>query len=149
MCIRDSYDAVVVPECETLRASTLERLEKFRDQGGRLIFMGKCPRYMDAVVSDRPAALYDQADKAGQVITFERQDLLAALDDFREVELREADGTRTTNLLYQLRMDGQEKWLFIARGTEPYNKDIPRKREIRLRIKGLYAPCLLYTSRCV
>lgn len=141
-----SYDAVVVPECETLRASTLERLEKFRDQGGRLIFMGKCPRYMDAVVSDRPAALYDQADKAGQVIMFERQDLLAALDDFREVELREADGTRTKNLLYQLRMDGQEKWLFIARGTEPYNKDIPRKREIRLRIKGLYAPVLFNTQ---
>jgi hypothetical protein len=34
-----AYEAVVVPACETLRSTTLERLEAFADAGGKLIFM--------------------------------------------------------------------------------------------------------------
>ena len=34
-----AYDAVVVPACETLRSTTLERLEAFRAAGGKLLFI--------------------------------------------------------------------------------------------------------------
>ena len=38
-----TYDAVIVPGCETLRSTTLERLEAFRQAGGRLIFLAEAP----------------------------------------------------------------------------------------------------------
>lgn len=43
-----AYDAVIVPGCETLRSTTLERLEAFAGAGGRLIFIGDAPKYENA-----------------------------------------------------------------------------------------------------
>ena len=48
-----AYDAVVVPGCETLRSTTLERLEAFQRAGGRLIFLGDAPRYAEAKPDER------------------------------------------------------------------------------------------------
>lgn len=128
------YDVVVVPGCETLRSSTLERLEAFQRAGGKLIFMGEPPRYTDAVESDRPAALYAAADK----IPFNRASLLQALEPYRTVELRNSNGAYTDDLLYQLRCDGDCRWLFVAKAKNPYNHDIPQKQPIRVTVNGLF-----------
>lgn len=127
-----AYDVIVVPGCENLRASTLERLEAFRAAGGKLIFMGDAPRYADAVESTRPAELY----AASEHIPFYRSSLLDALKDYRTVDIREESGVYTNNLLYQMRRDGDCKWLFIANGKLPYNHDITRKQKIRISIPG-------------
>lgn len=52
------YDVIVVPGCETLRSSTLDRLEKFREDGGRVIFLGEAPTLEDAQPSDRGERLF-------------------------------------------------------------------------------------------
>ncbi|MBQ8356786.1 MAG: hypothetical protein IJX39_03150 [Clostridia bacterium] len=127
-----AYDVIVVPGCETLRSTTLERLEAFRKAGGRLIFMGDAPRYVDALENDRPLALYKAADR----ISFSRSALLDALDSYRTVEIRNKDGQLSDNLLYQLRRDNENKWLFIANGKLPYNHDISRQQKIRIALKG-------------
>ncbi len=126
------YDAIVVPDCETLRSSTLERLEQFRKDGGKLIFMGGAPVYEDAVPSERGKKLYDEST----VITFDRAKLLTALDDNRTVTLRFDDGSLTDGYMYQMRQDNDCKWLFVARTCEPYNKDVFRSRDIRINLKG-------------
>ena len=36
-----AYDVILVPGCETLRSTTLERLETFAGNGGQLIFLGQ------------------------------------------------------------------------------------------------------------
>lgn len=139
------YDVVIVPGCETLRQSTVERLETFRAAGGRLIFMEKAPALMDGMESAMPGQLYE----AAHAIPFERYALLEELKDFREVEIREGDGTLAKDMLYQMREEqgkrGAVRWLFIARGKEPYNKDIVRKRRIRVKVRGSYIPELLDT----
>ena len=56
-----AYDAILVPGCETLRATTLERLEAFQAAGGRLIFLGNAPQLEDARPSGRGQALYQAA----------------------------------------------------------------------------------------
>lgn len=56
-----AYDAVVVPGCQTLRSTTLERLEAFASAGGKLIFLGDAPKYENAVLSDRGRNLWQQA----------------------------------------------------------------------------------------
>lgn len=136
-----SYDVVIVPACETLRATTLERLKAFRAAGGRLIFLGACPKYVDALPSDEPKALYD----ASEHVDFNRVAVLQALEDVRFVDVRRPDGTRSDSLLYQLRRDGDAFWLFLAQGKEPQSPDIDPAEELRITLNGEFAPVLYDT----
>ena len=136
-----AYDAVVVPGCETLRATTLERLEAFQRAGGRLIFLGNAPSYTDAKPDDRGAKLYAQSQRA----EFSQEAVLTALEPVRLIDVRNEDGTRTDNLVHQLRRDGDGLWLFLAHSRDPYNKDIPHRQEIRLTVAGEYAAQLYDT----
>lgn len=138
---RMKYDVVIVPSCETLRATTCERLREFRRAGGRLIFMGSAPKYLDAVPSDEPRRLYDSAEHIG----FTRGELLTALDSARTVDIRQSSGELTGNLVHQLRRDGDGMWLFIAQGKHPYNKDISRKQSIKITINGIWRPTVYDT----
>ena len=126
------YDAIVVPDCETLRSSTLERLEKFREQGGKLIFVGNAPTYENALKSDRGRKLYEKS----VCISFDRARLLSALEDNRTVTLRYADGKLTDDFIYQLRKDNDCEWLFISHCCEPYNKDVFRSKNLRIILSG-------------
>ena len=131
-----AYDVILVPGCETLRSSTLERLESFAAAGGKLIFLGEAPKYENARVSSRGTDLYS----ASQRIEFSKVALLNALEENRLVEIRNADGKLTENLLHQLRRDGDSLWLFIAHGTKPYHKQIPRSQHIRITLPGQWKP---------
>ena len=127
-----AYDVILVPGCETLRSSTLERLEAFASKGGKLIFLGEAPKYENARPSSRGAQLYEIA----HCIEFSKAAVLDSLDLHRTVEIRGADGKLTENLLHQLRRDGDGLWLFIAHGEKPYHKDIPIRQEIRITLPG-------------
>ncbi len=129
-----AYDAIVVPGCETLRSSTLDRLEAFQNAGGKLIFLGDAPTLADAVPSGRGKALWQKS----RHISYSCEALLSALDDERIVDIRNADGSRTSNLVHQLRRDGHSLWLFIAHCCEPYSKDIPVGQEVRITINGSF-----------
>ncbi|MBQ2732527.1 MAG: hypothetical protein IJF74_00055, partial [Clostridia bacterium] len=136
------YDIVVIPECETLRSTTLERLEAFKAAGGRLVFMGDAPKYEDAVPSDRGRALFDSSDR----IAFSKGALLEALSGERTVEIRDNNGVYTTNLLHQIRRDTNGLWLFVAHCTEPYNKDVATRQLISIYVNGKYKPQLWDTA---
>ncbi len=129
---RMEYDAVIVPDCETMRSTTLERLEKFREQGGKLIFMGNAPSYENAVISDRGRKLYEKS----VCISFDRARLLSALENNRTVTLRYADGRLTDGFIYQLREDKDCEWLFVSHCREPYNKDVFRNENLRIVLAG-------------
>lgn len=136
-----AYDAVIVPACETLRKTTVERLEAFRRAGGKLIFMGQPPKFMDAEESDAPRVLYEASD----VISFSRSELIEALEPFREVEIRNKDGAYTDDMLYQMREDNGDRWLFICKGKFPENKDLSTSFTMTVRIPGIYS-ARLYDS---
>ena len=135
------YDAIIVPDCETLRSTTLERLEKFREAGGKLIFAGGAPVYEDGIISERGKALYEKST----VVPFDKEKLLNALEENRTITIREANGRLSEGFIYQLRQDGNSKWLFISRCCEPYNKDVVRENDLRISIKGEYIPYIYDT----
>ncbi len=126
------YDAVVVPDCETLRSSTLERLEEYKKQGGKLIFMGSAPIYENAIPSERGKALYDISDS----VSFDREAILSSLEDSRTLTIRYANGTLSDNLIYQLRHDNDCDWLFVAHNRNPDNKDYFSSRDVRIYLNG-------------
>ena len=47
------YQILLVPNCVTLRESTLKRLQAWKEKGGTVIFTGELPRYVDAVASKK------------------------------------------------------------------------------------------------
>nr|MDD6336415.1 hypothetical protein [bacterium] len=126
-----AYDAIVVPGMITMRASTLERLEAFRQAGGKLIFVGRVPELVDAVPSDRVQKLA----KGCLCVPQDEGALLHALEGERMLDIR-VDGVRTEHLLHQLRRDGQGKWLFIANGKKPLLRDEPSPSALRISVKG-------------
>lgn len=105
------YDVVVVPPTVTLRGSTLDRLEKFRAAGGRVIFAGDVATLCDAQESERPA----QVARKCEAIPFTRTALLGALESVRELEVvKKADGYPLATLVSQMRNDGPYRYLFLA-----------------------------------
>ncbi len=129
-----AYDVVIVPGCETLRSTTLERLEAFHAAGGQLVFMGDAPSLADAFPSDRGTKLY----AAAQHIPFTQEAVMNAVAPVRMVDIRDSNGARTDNLVHQLREDADGLWLFIAHGGEPYNKDIPWQQDVHIILQGKY-----------
>ncbi|MBE6820671.1 MAG: hypothetical protein E7516_06435 [Ruminococcaceae bacterium] len=138
-----TYDAVIVPDCETLRSTTLECLEAFRNAGGKLIFLGNAPKFTDGIPDGRGKALYE----ASTVLPYDREKLLNALDENRTVTLRMANGRLSDGFIYQLRQDGISRWLFISRCKEPYNKDCIRENHLRITISGEFTP-YVYDTIC-
>lgn len=136
-----AYDAVVIPGCLTLRRSTLDILEKFHSRGGRVIFAGECPKYINA----RPCADAQTLYKNSVRIPFDRFSMLQALEDFRIVTIREPSGERTDNLIYQMREDGGCKWLFIAAARHPTCKELTAAQEITVTVRGCFRPTLYRT----
>ncbi|MBE6916583.1 MAG: hypothetical protein E7470_01585 [Ruminococcaceae bacterium] len=128
-----AYDAVVVPGCQTLRSTTLERLEAFKDAGGKLIFLGDAPKYENAIPSTRGSSLWQRSMQA----QYTKNDLLTVLEAQRMVDIRTEEGIRTNNLIHQLRQDGDDRWLFIAH-SRYYNPDVPEQQELRITLEGEY-----------
>lgn len=135
------YDVIVVPGCETLRSSTLERLEKFKADGGRVIFLGEAPTLENAQPSDRGERLF----KNSEHIPYQRASLLTALDSERSVCIRDEDGYLSDGLIYQLREDTDSLWLFVAHAEDSYDCDLAFYDDIKITVKGEYSPVIYDT----
>ena len=140
------YDVVVVPDCKTIRSTTLAILERFHQSGGSVIFAGECPKYVDAVASDAVRALYDRSKH----VPYDKISILDALEDFREVRIKDANGAPTENLIYNMRTDATCNWLFVAHGKKI--SEIPEMtpertegQKITVCVKGSYRPMLYDT----
>ncbi|MDR0525055.1 MAG: hypothetical protein LBG90_04215 [Spirochaetaceae bacterium] len=127
-----AYDVVIAPGLETIRSSTLERLEAFRSAGGRIIFLGDPPDYVDARPNPRAKSLWERCE----TLPFERFKILQALSVLRDIEIRTPDGVLADGFLYQLREEGDDRWLFIAPADNPPNPDLPEGKDLRIRLPG-------------
>ncbi|MBR3979374.1 MAG: hypothetical protein IKJ94_07115 [Oscillospiraceae bacterium] len=137
-----AYDMILVPGCETLRSTTLERLELFQREGGQLVFLGDAPKFADAGESDRPGKLWEKA----QHIPFAKNDVLDAVEPVRTVKIVGKNRALTENLMHQLRKDGEDLWLFVAHGQMPGNRDVPVCQEVTITVPGVYG-VLRYDSQ--
>lgn len=135
------YEVILVPNCVTIRRSTLKRLEAFQKKGGKVIFIGRLPDHIDGL-SDPAGLAFAQTC---QVIDTSRNQILEAVKGFRELDVRNGEGARTHNLIHQIRNDGADKWLFLAHCYKMKNPDLPQKEELTIDVKGIYHPMLYDT----
>ncbi len=136
------YDVIIIPECETLRDTSLQRMEQFVAKGGTLIFAGEVATLENAQPSERAKVLSEKA----KIVPFRQSDILKAVEPVRLVEIKKCTGELTDNLLYQMRQDGEGRWLFIAHGSEPCNKDIPQFQDLQIRVKGKWKATIYRTE---
>ena len=128
-----AYDVVLVPDCITLRSTTVERLEKFAAAGGHLVFAGRVPEYVDALPSSRVRVLAAKAITA----QYNPTEIVNALEEARDVEVVSLNtGLRAEKLVYQMRQDGGGRWFFLCHGDQPDNADVPQADEIAVRLAG-------------
>lgn len=137
------YDAVIIPDCLTIRSTTLDTLKSFNKSGGRVIFAGECPKYIDAVSNDAAQELYENS----VCVPYDKISVLEALDEFREVEIKDSNGSPTENLIYNMRKDNTCSWLFIAHGAKEENvsAEDTSAQNVTIYISGEYSP-LLYDT---
>lgn len=128
------YEVILVPNCVTLRTSTYERLKVLKEQGGTVIFTGETPRYLDAVYSEEVQEFVKSCD----CVQFAKNSLYQALEDVRTVEVRNAEGLLTENMIYQMRNDGDNKLFFLAHVNAMKNSDLPQEEKLTIRIQGVY-----------
>ncbi len=136
-----AYDVIIVPGCRTLRSTTVARLRDFSNAGGKVIFMGSAPEFVDAQVSDEAKALYSQCS----AISFDKGALYKALEPYRTVSIRRNDGTMADNLLMQYRQDKDFRWLFVVQGIKPKMPDVLNSQPLRITIDGCFTPELYDT----
>lgn len=135
-----SYDVIVVPNCITLRTTTMSRLNEFSSRGGKIIFAGKVPEYVDAKLCNEPLLLCESLkyEKNCRVIGFNKHELLSHLQIERTIDIHNQDGVRTENMLYQMRKEGKERWLFLSHSEKPLNGDLPEKEILTIEVKGCW-----------
>ncbi len=126
------YDTVILPALETIRKTTLDALKTFRKKGGKVIVMGKAPRYMDALVSDEPNAFCREC----QHITWSRHELYEMLADEVFLEIKDEAGKAASGLASNLRDDGDIKHLFISHVDKPRSYDDAPLTRYMIAIKG-------------
>ena len=133
-----SYSTIIVPSCRTLRSTTLELLDKFIKEGGKVIVAGEMPEFVDGVKDERIVKVLENAEK----IPFDKYSIMKALSHERVIELKNGRGKNPGQFIYQLRKDSDADYLFLANanpihdiilnyGTEPPCK-------VRVKIKGEY-----------
>lgn len=129
-----TYRTVIVPDMETVRASTLDVLEAFHKQGGRIIFAGQIPHLVDAQPSQRALLLARQCEQAGTPDA-----LMTMLDEENDLHICIDHGCKATNLLCQWRQDGDNRWLFVCHAWP--KQDQPLEPEFyTLRLRGRWTP---------
>lgn len=135
------YDVIVVPQCITLRKTTIDFLRNFMDQGGRVIFAGEKPEYTDGYKSNYVDMLYSEAEK----VINEEGAILQTLEKHRIVEVCNEGGARDLRYLYQFRKEGDSAWLFIAKGTIEEHHAEAKLDNLTVKIKGNFKPVLYDT----
>ncbi|MBQ4637824.1 MAG: hypothetical protein IJB92_03705 [Clostridia bacterium] len=141
-----AYDAIIVPDMRTIRKTTFDRLQAFKKAGGKLIIMGNAPTLMDAVESEEVKQLAQGAN----VISFAKGALMSALEDDRLVDIRKGGasagaGSRCDDFIYQMRQDGDSRWLFVCHNDRPSQLDVLPDEHIQIRLRGQWKPTLYNT----
>jgi hypothetical protein len=140
-----AYSVVVIPEVDTLRASTLEILEAFIHRGGEVRVLGRMPPRCDGAFSEAPARRLSGAE----LIPGDAGSVLSALEPWRELSVIHASGMPHSRVNHQLRQCGEERILFCScredrlLNTRPWAKADPQGY---IRVRGTWRVRELHTE---
>lgn len=105
-----SYDVLLIPPVITVRSDTLILIEEFRRGGGKVVFIGDPPDYVDAVKNNGAAEVAGRCDR----ISFEPTKIIKAVESARVLSIT-GPGVQDSNpILYLLHEDEKGFYLFLC-----------------------------------
>lgn len=128
------YRILVVPFMETIRSTTLDVLEQWKEAGGNLLFVAGVPEYVDGVRSDRALKL----SRGCKAVEYSKCAVCGELSKYRQAELFYGEYERAEDLLCQVRKEDDKRYLFIAHKYNPGKKDCAEKKKLKIRMKGMW-----------
>ena len=129
-----AYDAVIVPGCETLRRTTLDALCAYKERGGKVIFFGAAPRYVDAL----PSADAERFSESCERLPWDRVRLNESLRPLRELSVRTERGRPAENLLCAIREDGGCRNVFIVHAEPAVHGKPDEEEKYFISLAGLW-----------
>ena len=121
------YDAVVVPWLETIRSTTLNALNAFEAKGGKVIWLGEVPSYVEGE--------YAAGGSLATPTVWSKTGILRALEPYRLHGVTEK-GVPADNILSQWREEGDGRWLFLCHANDSARYYTNEPRELQIHIKG-------------
>ena len=106
---RAGYKAVLIPELRTIRATTLELLRQFAENGGTVLYLGSAPVYLDGELSSLPAEIFAKFRKT---VFADAVKFLAPL--VRRVSVCLPDGKQAAPVLTRLADTGAAFTVFLC-----------------------------------
>ena len=131
-----TYKTVIVTNMLTIRTTTMTLLKEFMAKGGKVIFCGDAPAYIDAVRSDEPAKL----SKQGMTVPYDEDALVAIVreNSHELVSVINAAGETEKAVFAQVRRNfGGDGYAVVLLNTDRIH---PRKElTLTLRAQSGYA----------
>ncbi len=127
-----TYQTILLPEMTSIRQSTLDKLNYFVQCGGEVFYIGTPPEY--TCDGDIKQNIYENFKQISQ----NNYSISMALENVRDISIYNKDYQPTDNLCYQLRQDGDRKWLFVAHFKNECVKDDTACQECIIKVKGEY-----------
>ena len=128
-----SYKVVIVSPMLTIRRTTLELLRQFKASGGTVIFAGDVSKHVDALVSGDVVEFAAGCVKA----PVSGAKLAAAAEPGRTISLTEPSGRKAAELLYLLKEDGDNFYLFVCNTGLSRQSADPDSPPVSKRTKAL------------
>ncbi len=135
------YDVIILPDCITVRSSTLKALKALKEQGVRIIFAGDVPVLVDGKASK--AAI--EFSMFCENIDYTHLSFENALMQYRSFELTRSNGTLVEDIIYQERLLDGNRWLFLCRAKKVANSEESEPYDYILKLDGIYTPVLYDT----
>lgn len=134
-----NYEVLLVPFMETMRKSTLDMLCQWKAAGGKIIFIGNIPRYVDGKKSDEALKLSVSCVFA----EYSKNQIRRLLENYSQLELFYGEYVQAEDLLCQVREEGLKRYVFLAHKENPRSKSQVIKKDLIIRVKGLWNGRLL------
>ncbi|HEY8500508.1 MAG TPA: glycosyl hydrolase [Clostridia bacterium] len=128
------YRVVLISNLNVLRLSTVMKLEKFCDNGGKLLVIGKPPVMVDG---DQDTERVNKLLKHKGVLLFRNYHEIGSWIRNFGCKKFEYIGEGSANVQINYREDGNEKYIFL------FNNDECNKKQGKLKLKGNYIAYVL------
>lgn len=107
------YDIVVLPNLHTIRSSTLKVLAGFAQAGGKIVIAGSTAKIVNGgALPNYPVEKF--LESISDSVEWDKTKILSRLDKYREIRITTAEGKPTERLLYQMRQDDEQRFVFVC-----------------------------------
>ena len=135
------YDAILVPDCITLKATTLDALKAMKEKGVRIIFAGGVPTLTDGCEDNGGALLAAQCER----IEYTHLAISSALAPYRAFELYGESGELSSRYLFCHREKDGYRWLFLSPARKVTDSEDTKVSRMTLKLYGEVTPKLYNT----